>query len=150
MVGKLIHREILYRLLTSPAGSRLRQTVTIGTQSNRTARAVNWLRENYVAPLRIEGLAGRCGMGVSTLHHHFRQLTALSPLQFQKHLRLHEARRLLLNGDMDAASAAFEVGYESATQFNREYRRLFGAPPMQDVKAIRATSLSNAHNLAHL
>jgi AraC-like DNA-binding protein len=143
VVGKLIHREILYRLLTSPAGARLRQTVKIGSQSNRTARAVNWLRENYIAPLRVEDLAERCGMGV-------RQLTALSPLQFQKHLRLHEARRLLLNGDMDAASAAFEVGYESATQFNREYRRLFGAPPMRDVKAIRSTLPIGAQSLAAL
>lgn len=137
VLSGLIHREILYRVLTSPAGGRLRQTVTIGTQSNRVARAVSWLRENYVVPLRVEDLAERCGMGVSTLHHHFRQLTAMSPLQFQKHLRLHEARGMLLNGGVDATTVAFRVGYESATQFNREYRRMFGAPPMRDVKSLR-------------
>lgn len=138
ILGDLIQREMLYRLLTSPSGARLRQIVRIGTQSNRVARAVMWLRENYRSPLRVEELARLSGMGVSTLHHHFRVLTAMSPLQFQKHLRLHEARRLLLEGEMDAGTAALDVGYESATQFNREYRRLFGAPPIRDVKSLRS------------
>jgi AraC-like DNA-binding protein len=140
ILGNLIHREMLYRVLTSPAGARLREIVRLGTQSNRVARAVTWLRENYKSPLRIEELAHLSAMGVSTLHHHFRELTSMSPLQFQKHLRLHEARRLLLADEMDAGSAALHVGYESATQFNREYRRLFGAPPMRDVKALRSSS----------
>ncbi len=143
ILGDLIQREMLYRVLTSPAGGRLRQIVRIGTQSNRVARAVAWLRENYAAPLRVEELAERCAMGVSTLHHHFRQLTSMSPLQFQKHLRLHEARRLLLSEDLDAGSVALRVGYESASQFSREYRRLFGAPPMRDVKALRSNSMTS-------
>lgn len=138
ILGQLIQREMLYRVLTSPAGTRLRQIVRLGTQSNRVARAIAWLRENYTSPLRVEELARVSGMGVSTLHHHFRVLTAMSPLQFQKHLRLHEARRLLLAEDVDAGSVALQVGYESATQFNREYRRLFGAPPIRDVKSLRA------------
>ena len=144
ILGDLIQREMLYRVLTSTAGARLRQIVRVGTQSNRVARAVTWLRENYRSPLRIEELARLSGMGVSTLHHHFRVLTSMSPLQFQKHLRLHEARRLLLAEEMDAGTAALHVGYESATQFNREYRRLFGAPPMRDVKALRSSSAASS------
>ncbi|MDR1280377.1 MAG: AraC family transcriptional regulator [Opitutaceae bacterium] len=136
VLGDLIHREILYRLLTGPAGGLLRQTVMLGTH-NRSARAIAWLRENFTRPLRIVELARAAGMGVSTLHHHFRTVTAMSPLQYQKHLRLHEARRLLLSDDVDAATAAFRVGYESATQFSREYRRLFGAPPMREIRALR-------------
>lgn len=139
ILGDLIQREILYRVLTGPTGSRLRQIVRIGTQSNRVARAVIWLRENYQAPLRVEELAELSNMGLSTLHHHFRLMTSMSPLQFQKHLRLHEARRLLLSEEMDAGSAALAVGYESATQFSREYRRLFGAPPARDVRTLRLT-----------
>lgn len=140
ILGDLIQREMLYRVLTSPAGARLRQIVRIGTQGNRIARAITWLRENYTLPLSIEELARVSGMGVSTLHHHFRMLTSMSPLQYQKHLRLHEARRLLLAENIDAGSAALHVGYESATQFNREYRRLFGAPPLRDIKALRSGS----------
>lgn len=138
ILGELLQREMLYRVLTSSAGARLRQIVRIGTQSNRVARAVAWLQENYTAPLRVEELARISAMGVSTLHHHFRILTSMSPLQFQKHLRLHEARRLLLTEEMDAGAVALQVGYESATQFNREYRRLFGAPPIRDVKLLRS------------
>ncbi|MGV6871802.1 AraC family transcriptional regulator N-terminal domain-containing protein [Pseudochelatococcus sp. B33] len=148
ILGDLIQREMLYRVLTSPAGARLRQIVRIGTQSNRVARAVAWLRENYRSPLRVEELARISGMGVSTLHHHFRVLTAMSPLQFQKHLRLHEARRLLLAEEVDAGTAALHVGYESATQFNREYRRLFGAPPIRDVKALRSISAAPTETAA--
>jgi AraC-like DNA-binding protein len=145
ILGEMIQRELLYRVLTSPVGARLRQIVRIGTQSNRVARAAAWLRDNYRQPLKVEALAELSCMGVSTLHHHFRQMTAMSPLQFQKHLRLHEARRLLLNEEMDAGSAALAVGYESATQFSREYRRLFGAPPIKDIKTLR---LANAEPLS--
>jgi AraC-like DNA-binding protein len=136
-LSSLIQREILYRLLRSPQGKHLRAVATLGEQSHRTARAVEWLRGNYAKPLRIEELAAMARMGVSTLHHQFRSLTAMSPLQYQKQLRLHVARERMLNEGLDAASAAFEVGYESASQFNREYSRFFGQPPMRDVKARR-------------
>jgi len=135
----LIHREIIYRLLHSPQGKHLRAIATLGEQSHRTAKAVTWLRMNYAKPLRVEELAAMAQMGVSTLHHHFRSLTAMSPIQYQKQLRLHVARERMLNDGLDAASAAFEVGYESASQFNREYSRFFGQPPMRDVKARRLT-----------
>ncbi|HLP68931.1 MAG TPA: AraC family transcriptional regulator [Rhizobium sp.] len=131
-----IQNEILYRLLTGEQGGRLRRFALAGTNSNRVAKAVAWLKENYAMPLRVEALAEMANMGVSTLHHHFRAVTAMSPLRFQKHLRLHHARELMLSGSLDAASAALRVGYESPTQFSREYRRMFGHPPLRDVKAI--------------
>jgi len=132
-----IQREIIYRLLRSPQGMHLRAIATLGDQSHRTARVVSWLRTNYARPLRVEDLASMAQMGVSTLHHHFRSLTAMSPLQYQKHLRLHVARERMLADGLDAASAAFEVGYESASQFSREYSRFFGQPPMRDIKSRR-------------
>jgi transcriptional regulator GlxA family with amidase domain len=110
---------------------------TRGDQSHRTAKAIAWLRANYTKPLRVEGLAEVARLGMSTLHHHFRALTAMSPLQYQKHLRLVAARERMLAEGIDAASAAFEVGYESASQFNREYKRFFGQPPMRDIKVRR-------------
>ncbi len=134
----LIQREIIYRILTRPEGVRLRAIATLGDQSNRMAKAVTWITANYAKRLRVEELAEIAGMGVSTLHHHFRILTAMSPLQYQKQLRLQSARSLMLNGGFDAASAAFEVGYESATQFSREYSRFFGQPPIRDVRALLA------------
>ncbi|RDJ22030.1 AraC family transcriptional regulator [Bosea caraganae] len=143
-----IHREILYRLLISPAGERLRQIVRLGTQSNRSARAIGWLRQNFARRLRIEDLAEETGMAVSTLHHHFKAVTNMSPLQFQKHLRLHEARRLMLTEELDAGVAALKVGYESVTQFNREYRRLFGAPPRRDIQALLAAGVAPARSVA--
>jgi AraC-like DNA-binding protein len=136
-LSSLIQREIVYRLLRSPQGKHLRAIATLGEKSYRTARAVEWLRMNYAKPLHIEELATMTRMGVSTLHHQFRSLTAMSPLQYQKQLRLHVARERMLNEGLDAASAAFQVGYESASQFNREYSRFFGQPPMRDVKARR-------------
>jgi AraC-like DNA-binding protein len=136
-LSNLIEREIIYRLLRSPQGKHLRAIATLGEQTHRTAKAVEWLRMNYAKPLRVEELASMARMGVSTLHHQFRSLTAMSPLQYQKQLRLHVARERMLNEGLDAASAAFEVGYESASQFNREYSRFFGVPPMRDVKAKR-------------
>jgi AraC-like DNA-binding protein len=134
-LGGLMQREIIYRVLRSPLGRHLRAIATLGEQSNRTAKAVAWLKTNYTKPLRVEELAGVAQMGVSTFHHQFRSLTSMSPLQYQKRLRLHTARVRMLTEGIDAASAAFEVGYESASQFNREYSRLFGQPPMRDVKA---------------
>ncbi|OUI92238.1 hypothetical protein HK13_09965 [Acetobacter indonesiensis] len=149
ILGDLIQKEMLYRLLVSPAGARLRQIVRLGSQSNRVAQVVSWLRDNYRSPLRVDELARIAGMGVSTLHHHFRLLTSMSPVQFQKHLRLHTARGLLLTEEMDAGAVALYVGYESATQFNREYRRLFGAPPVRDVKSLRS-ALETGNNTATL
>src|ERR1700722_4890314 len=136
-LGKLIQREIIYRLLQGSQGARLRAIATFETKCHRTAKAVAWLRSNYEKPLRVEHLATIAGMSRSTLHLHFRALTAMSPLQFQKQLRLHAARQRMLTGELDAASAAFEVGYESPSQFNREYRRFFGRPPIRDIKACR-------------
>jgi AraC-like DNA-binding protein len=135
--GKLIQREIVYRLLQGSQGARLRAIATSETKCHRTAKAVAWLRSNYEKPLRVERLATIAGMSRSTLHLHFRALTAMSPLQFQKQLRLHAARQRMLTGGLDAASAAFEVGYESPSQFNREYRRFFGQPPIRDIKALQ-------------
>lgn len=137
-VGPLIQREIIYRILVSSAGLRFRDTIIAGTQSQCIAKAIAWLRDHYMQPLRIEDLATLAGMGVSTLHHHFRVMTAMSPLQYQKHLRLHEARRILLTEAVDATTAAVRVGYESATRFNREYKRSFGAPPMRDIQSCLA------------
>jgi AraC-like DNA-binding protein len=135
-----IEREIMYRILRGPEGARLRAIATLGDQSHRTAKAIAWIKANYAMPLRVEELAQVAGMAVSTLHHHFRALTAMSPLQYQKQIRLQSARAKMLADDVDAATAAFEVGYESASQFNREYSRLFGRPPIRDVRTLRSPS----------
>ena len=136
-LSHLIQHEILYRILRTPQSERLRAIATTGDLSHRTARAIAWLRANYAKPLRIEDLATTARMGVSTLHHQFRALTAMSPLQYQKRLRLQMARQRMLMDGMDATSAAYEVGYESVSQFNREYSRFFGQPPMRDIKTLR-------------
>ncbi|SRR5260221_1083090 len=137
--GKLLQREIVYRLLQGPQGDRLRSIATMADLSDQTAKAVSWLRKNFEKTLNVDELASMAGMSRSTLHHHFRGLTAMSPLQFQKQLRLHTARQKMLTEELDAASAAFEVGYESPSQFNREYKSVFGKPPMRDVQALRAS-----------
>jgi AraC-like DNA-binding protein len=136
---KLLQREIIYRLLQGRQGDRLRSVATMASQSYLTAKAVTWLRKNFEKTLNVDELASMAGMSRSTLHHHFRGLTAMSPLQFQKQLRLHTARQKMLTEKIDAASAAFAVGYESPSQFNREYKRFFGRPPMRDVQASRAS-----------
>jgi len=133
----VIKREIIYRLLVGDQGARLRQIAAAGSQSQQIARALEWLKENFTQPLRIDDLAGQARMSTSTFHHHFRSMTALSPLQYQKQLRLQEARRLMLAERLDAATAAFQVGYESPSQFSREYGRLFGAPPLRDISSLR-------------
>src|SRR5579859_4148456 len=145
----LIQREIIYRLLCGPEGTRLRAIATSGDQSHRTARAISWIRDNYAKPVRVDDLAQIAGMGVSTLHHHFRVLTHMSPLQYQKQLRLQAARGRMLIDGLDAASAAFAVGYESASQFNREYSRLFGQPPMRDIRTLRSPGASPLESVQH-
>jgi AraC-like DNA-binding protein len=137
ILAPVIQREIIYRLLVGDQGARLRQIAAAGSQSQQIARAIEWLKGNYDQPLRIDDLAERARMSSSTFHHHFRTMTALSPLQYQKQLRLQEARRLMLAERLDAATAAFQVGYESPSQFSREYNRLFGAPPLRDITSLR-------------
>ncbi len=137
ILAPIIQREIIYRLLVGDQGARLRQIASAGSQSNQIARAIEWLKSNFTRPLRIDELAAQVRMSTSTFHHHFRSMTALSPLQFQKKLRLQEARRLMLAENLDAATAAFQVGYESPSQFSREYGRLFGAPPLRDIASLR-------------
>jgi AraC-like DNA-binding protein len=137
ILAPVIQREIIYRLLVGDQGERLRQIASAGSQSNQIARAIDWLKGNFTEPLSIDDLAAQASMSTSTFHHHFRSMTALSPLQFQKQLRLQEARRLMLAERMDAANAAFQVGYESPSQFSREYNRMFGAPPLRDIAKLR-------------
>jgi AraC-like DNA-binding protein len=149
-LAPLIKREIHYRLLTSDQAGRLRQLASVGSQSHLVARAIEWLKANYASPLRIDELAESVHMSPSSLHQHFRQLTAMSPLQYQKWLRLNEARRLMLNEGFDAANAAFEVGYESPSQFSREYARLFGAPPKRDVVGLRSKAAPGQRSLRTL
>lgn len=139
-LGDLLVREIIYRVLMSTEGERLRSIATLGEHGQRTAAAVEWIKQNYARPLRLNELAGVAAMGQSTLHRHFRALTSMTPLQYQKQLRLQCARRLMLMEGWDASSAAFEVGYGSASQFNREYSRFFGRSPIRDVKAMRAST----------
>ena len=137
VLGPLITREILYWLLIGEQGGRLRHLALQGGYTPHIIQAVKRLRQHFDQPLRIEELAQDLGMSVSGLHHHFKAVTALSPLQFQKQLRLQEARRLMLSEDLDATSAAYRVGYQDASYFNREYRSLFGVPPMRDVQRLR-------------
>lgn len=144
VLGPLIEHELLYRLLTGEQGTKLAQIATSGSQSHQVSRAIDWLRRHFDEPLRIEALAGRVNMSASSLHHHFRAITAMSPLQYQKQLRLHEARRLLLAGQCDVATAAHRVGYESPSQFSREYSRHFGAPPLRDVARLRLEDAGSA------
>jgi len=134
ILAPTIQREIVYRLLVGDQGERLRQIASMGSQSQQIAGTIEWLQKNFAQQLRIDDLAAKAGMSTSTFHHHFRSMTALSPLQYQKHLRLQEARQLMLTEHLDAATAAFHVGYESPSQFSREYSRLFGAPPLRDIK----------------
>jgi AraC-like DNA-binding protein len=140
VLSDLIYKEMVYHLLRSEQGGRLWQIAMTGSQSNRIQKVINWLRHHFAEPLRVDDLANLAAMSVSSMHHHFREITSMSPLQFQKHLRLQEARRLMLVEDLDAGSAAFQVGYESASQFSREYHRLFGQPPMRDIKVLRTSA----------
>jgi AraC-like DNA-binding protein len=140
----LVTREIVYRLLRGEQGGRLRHTAVLGGHSYRIARALERLRKEFDRPLQIEDIARELGMSVSGFHHHFKAVTAMSPLQFQKQMRLQEARRLMLGEDLDAASAGYRVGYGDASHFNREYKRLFGAPPARDVERLREAAKESA------
>jgi AraC-like DNA-binding protein len=142
ILAPVIHREIIYRLLVGDQGARLRQCAAAGSQSYQIARAVEWLKNNFTQPLRIEDLAAQVSMSTSTFHHHFRSMTALTPLQYQKQLRLQQARQLMLAEHLDATSASFQVGYESPSQFSREYSRLFGAPPLKDISRLREAAVN--------
>ena len=139
-LAPLALHEILYRLLTGEQGARLRQIAVSNSLTQRIARAIDWIKRHYAEPLHIETIAQEVCMSTSGLHHHFKAVTALSPLQYQKHLRLQEARRLMLCDALDAATAGYRVGYQSPSQFNREYSRLFGAPPLRDIGRLRNAS----------
>lgn len=136
-LAPLVLREIVYRLLTGAQGGRMRHLARFGGQAHRMVRAVEKLRENFNKPLRIEAVARELGMSLSGFHAHFRAVTAMSPLQFQKQLRLQEARRLMLSENLDAAEAGYRVGYDDASHFSREYKRHFGEPPVRDVERLR-------------
>ncbi|GGB29624.1 AraC family transcriptional regulator [Allosediminivita pacifica] len=137
VLAPLILQEIHYRLLLSDQGARLWSFVAAGNPNQRILALLNWMKLNYAAPLRVEELAERAQMSPSTFHQHFRDLTTMSPLKYQKWLRLNEARQLMLNDHLDAASASYRVGYESPSQFSREYSRLFGNPPKRDIDQLR-------------
>ncbi|QGQ97646.1 AraC family transcriptional regulator [Paenibacillus psychroresistens] len=137
VLSPLIIREILYRLLSGGQSNALIQIAMSGSSSNRIANVVQRIKQNYTIPLRIEELASIANMAPSTLHRHFKEVTAMSPLQYQKQLQLQEARRILLSESADAADVAFQVGYESPSQFSREYARLFGLPPISDINRLR-------------
>jgi AraC-like DNA-binding protein len=143
ILAPLIHREILYFLLVGDQGHRLRQMAMSGTNSHQIGKSVQWLKKNFAKHLRVDDLAEIAGMSTSAFHQHFKTLTAMSPLQYQKWVRLHESRRLMLAENMNAGTAAFNVGYESQSQFSREYGRLFGAPPLQDIKRLRQHAAAN-------
>ena len=140
----LVTREIVFRLLEGEQGGRLRQIAVLGGHAHRIARALERLREEFARPLRIEDVAREAGMSVSGFHHHFKAVTAMSPLQFQKRMRLQEARRLMLGEDLDAGSAGHRVGYGDASQFSREYKRLFGTPPARDAERLREAATIGA------
>lgn len=139
VLAPLIIKEIVYRLLQDGQGRRLSHLLTSAKETQRISQAIGHLRENYDQPLRIEDVAREFGMSVSGFHHHFKSVTAMSPLQFQKQIRLQEARRLMLGEDLDAASAGFRVGYEDPSYFSRDYKKLFGAPPQRDIAKLRGS-----------
>jgi AraC-like DNA-binding protein len=137
ILAPLIVKEIIYRLLAGGQGARLAHMLASG-DTQRISRAIGHLREHFDEPLKIDDIARRFGMSVSGFHHHFKSVTAMSPLQFQKQIRLQEARRMMLGDDLDAASAAFRVGYEDPSYFSRDYKKLFGSPPQRDIVSLRS------------
>ncbi len=143
-LAPLLTREIVYRLLRGEQGDRLCYIAVQGGHTHRIARAITQLRQDFDQPLRIDDIAQELGMSVSSFHHHFKAVTAMSPLQFQKQIRLQEARRLMLGEDLDAASAGYRVGYNDAAYFNRDYKKLFGLPPLSDVRRLRDSAMTSA------
>ena len=137
VLAPLVIKEIIYRLLAGGQGARLAHLLT-ASDTRRISKAIGHLREHFDEQLKMEEIARELGMSVSGFHHHFKSVTSMSPLQFQKHLRLQEARRLMLGEDLDAASAAFRVGYQDTSHFSREYKRHFGAPPQGDIASLRS------------
>jgi len=140
ILAPLAEREILYRLLRGEQTSRMSQIAFAESKLQQVNRAIGWIKRNFRAPLRVETVASEARMSASALHQHFKTVTGMSPLQFQKQLRLQEARRLMLSEAADAAIAGHAVGYESPSQFSREYRRLFGAPPVRDIERLRESA----------
>ncbi|MEG4091248.1 AraC family transcriptional regulator, partial [Microcoleus sp. Pol12B4] len=137
ILAPMIIREIYYRLLIGEQGEAVRQIATSGSNMQRIASAIKLIKADFTKPMRVEYLAGQVHMSPSSFHHHFKEVTSMSPLQYQKQLRLLEARRLMLAENSDAANAAYQVGYESPSQFSREYSRMFGAPPIKDIERLR-------------
>lgn len=135
-LAPLIEQEIFYRLLTGPEGPRILNMALTERPGNKVARAARWLRENFHQPLKMDQLASSVGMSISSLHHHFKSVTAMTPMQYQKQLRLNEARRLMLIEKLDAGTAGYRVGYQSASQFSREYSRFYGQSPARDVRMV--------------
>ena len=149
VLAPLLEQEILWRLLTGPLGATVRQIGLPDSDLAHVSRAIGWLRANFAEPMRVEDLARLCGMSTSAFHRHFRAVTAMSPLQFQKRIRLQQARSMLVARPGDIAGAGHAVGYDSPSQFSREYRRLFGVPPGQDATRLRAgTATSDLAALA--
>jgi AraC-like DNA-binding protein len=138
VLAPLLMREIVYRLLIGGQGARLSHLFASAGDTHRISKAIGHLREHFDEPLRVEEVAHKFGMSVSGFHHHFKSVTAMSPLQFQKQIRLQEARRLMLGDDLDAANAGFRVGYEDPSYFSRDYKKLFGAPPQRDIARLRS------------
>ena len=138
VLAPLIRREILYRLLRGQQGARLYEIAMANTQTHRVCQAIQWLNDHFQRQLRIDDLAREVNLSASTLHHRFKAVTSMSPLQYQKQLRLQEARRLMLNDGLEASVAGYRVGYESPSQFSREYSRLYGAPPLRDMARLRS------------
>lgn len=141
-LAPLIQQEITLRLLHGAHGPILRHLVTIGSPGQQVARVISWLKLNFTQDVLVDDLAAKAHMSASTFRQHFRAVTGMSPLQYIKNLRLQEARQLMMNDSLDASSAAVQVGYESASQFSREYTRLFGAPPLRDVKSFRVGDIA--------
>ncbi len=146
VLAPLIQREIHYRLLRSDQAALLWRITSVDSQAHRITKAIAWLKLHFASPLRVEELAARVQMSATTFHQHFRQLTSMSPLQYQKWLRLNEAKRLMLNEHLDAASAAYKVGYESPSQFSREYSRLYGVSPKRDIMVLRNQAVASSES----
>lgn len=134
ILSPMIIREIIYRLLTGKHGDAIKQLGIVGSQTHRISKVIEHIKQSFMEPLSVEALAKEAGMSPASFHKYFKEITTMSPLQYQKSLRLQEARRLLISGDRDAGSVSYEVGYESPSQFSREYSRMFGLPPKADVK----------------